>query len=61
MGDVPFDYPKPSKLIEGLLALSPVSAEPTVVLDFFGGSGTTGQAVMQACARDGSHRQFILI
>ncbi len=61
MGDVPFDYPKPSKLIEGLLALSPVSSEPTIVLDFFGGSGTTGQAVMQACARDGSQRQFILI
>ncbi|WP_202879729.1 DNA methyltransferase [Ornithinimicrobium pratense] len=61
MGDIPFDYPKPSKLIEGLLALSPVDAEPTIVLDFFAGSGTTGQAVMQASARDGHPRQFILV
>ena len=61
MGDIPFDYPKPSKLIEGLLALSPMGPEPMIVLDFFAGSGTTGQAVMQACARDGVSRQFILI
>ncbi len=61
MGDISFGYPKPSKLIEGLLALSPVDGEPTIVLDFFAGSGTTGQAVMQTCARDGHPRQFILI
>lgn len=61
MGDAPFDYPKPSKLLEGLLALSPTDAEPTIVLDFFAGSGTTGQAVMQASARDGHPRQFILV
>jgi len=61
MGDTPFNYPKPSKLIEGLLAYSPIDGEPTIVLDFFAGSGTTGQAVMQASARDGHPRQFILI
>ena len=61
MGEVAFNYPKPSKLIEGLLALSPVGAEPTIVLDFFAGSGTTGQAAMQASARDGHPKQFILI
>jgi adenine-specific DNA-methyltransferase len=61
MGDIPFDYPKPSKLIEGLLALSPASDEPTIVLDFFAGSGTTAQAVLQRSAQDGVDRQFILV
>lgn len=61
MGDIPFDYPKPSKLIEGLLAFSPISNEPTIVLDFFAGSGTTAQAVLQKSAQDGAGRQFILI
>jgi len=61
MGDIPFDYPKPSKLIEGLLALSPVSDEPTIVLDFFAGSGTTAQAVIQRNASDGVSRRFILV
>jgi adenine-specific DNA-methyltransferase len=61
MGDIPFDYPKPSKLIEGLLAFSPISDEPTIVLDFFAGSGTTAQAVLQKSARDGADRRFILI
>jgi adenine-specific DNA-methyltransferase len=61
MGDIPFDYPKPSKLIEGLLSLSPVADEPTIVLDFFAGSGTTAQAVLQRSAHDGADRRFILV
>lgn len=61
MGGIPFDYPKPSKLIEGLLALSPLTDEPSIVLDFFAGSGTTGQAVMQRTAFDGADRRFILV
>lgn len=61
MGDAPFDYPKPSKLIEGLLAFTPVTDDPIIVLDFFAGSGTTAQAVLQKSAQDGANRQFILI
>ena len=61
MGDAPFDYPKPSKLIEGLLALIPKNEEPTIVLDFFAGSGATAQAVLQKTAQDGEERHFILV
>lgn len=61
MDDIPFDYPKPSRLLEGLLALSPDSGEPTIVLDFFAGSGTTAQAVLQKSAQDGVDRRFILV
>lgn len=31
-----------------------------IVLDFFAGSGTTGQAVLELNKEDGGHRQFIL-
>jgi adenine-specific DNA-methyltransferase len=61
MGEIAFDYPKPSKLVEGLLALVPVTEQPTIVLDFFAGSGTTAQAVFQRSAADGANRQFILV
>lgn len=54
----PFDNPKPVVLIKILVGLL---KESGVVLDFFAGSGTTGQAVMELNKEDGGHRQFILI
>jgi hypothetical protein len=35
--------------------------EPVVILDFFGGSGTTGHAVMQKNAEDGGNRKYIIV
>ncbi|MGP9816805.1 site-specific DNA-methyltransferase [Glutamicibacter sp. BW80] len=61
MGEIPFDYPKPTKLIEGLLSLLPDDDESPIVLDFFAGSGTTGQAVLQKNNQDGGNRLFILV
>jgi adenine-specific DNA-methyltransferase len=43
-GQVPFDTPKPTALIEHLIALSGAKGDD-LVLDFFAGSGTTGEAV----------------
>ncbi len=40
-----FDYPKPVSLIKHLLQISTQAGD--LVLDFFAGSGTTGQAVME--------------
>ena len=55
-----FPYAKPSSLIEYILKL--VNKKNTIsVLDFFAGSGTTGQAVMELNKEDGGHRQFILV
>lgn len=54
----PFDHPKPTGLIKFLISLVKV-CDP-VVLDFFAGSGTTGQAVMELNKEDGGHRRFIL-
>lgn len=53
-----FEYTKPSELITQLIKL--VNDDGFIVLDFFAGSGTTGDAVMQLNAEDDGKRKFIL-
>lgn len=54
-----FEYSKPPELINYLVNLS--CKKSAKILDFFAGSGTTGQAVMELNKEDGGHRQFILV
>nr|WP_296483043.1 site-specific DNA-methyltransferase [uncultured Acetatifactor sp.] len=54
-----FDYTKPVKLLYRLLQIS--TAENDIVLDFFSGSGTTAQAVMEYNFRSNGHRKFIMV
>lgn len=58
LGNKDFAYPKPLSLIKGLLGQATRAGD--IVLDFFAGSGTTGQAVLELNAEDGAHRRFIL-
>ena len=60
IGDIglDFDYPKPASVIRYLLKITQL--RNATVLDFFAGSGTTGQAVLELNKEDGGHRQFIL-
>lgn len=55
-----FDTPKPVKLIKYIISLVKDNKD-AIVMDFFSGSGTTADAVMQMNAEDGGHRKFILI
>ncbi len=56
---VPFDTPKPTKLVRRLLS---VVTEPNdTVLDFFAGSGTTAQAVLDMNAQEQGERRFITV
>jgi len=57
-GDRAFNYAKPLSLIKNLLAQATRPGD--IVLDFFAGSGTTGQAVLELNAEDGGQRRFIL-
>ena len=56
---VDYDFAKPTNLIKYLFSLTGAGNE-AVILDFFAGSGTTGQAVMELNKQDGGHRKFIL-
>lgn len=54
-----FNYAKPLSLIKNLLQQA---TQPNdIILDFFAGSGTTAQAVLQLNQADQGNRQFILI
>ncbi|MDY6371887.1 MAG: site-specific DNA-methyltransferase [Bacteroidales bacterium] len=53
-----FPYPKPTGLIQRLCSL--YGGKDALVLDFFAGSGTTGQAVLELNRQDGGNRRFIL-
>ena len=54
-----FDTPKPIQLIKRILQVA--TDKTSIALDFFAGSGTTGEAVMRLNAEDGGQRQFILV
>ena len=56
---IPFDFPKPVALIKYLLHL--ITDTDYYVMDFFAGSSTTAEAVMQLNAEDGGHRKFIMV
>ncbi|MBD5088692.1 MAG: site-specific DNA-methyltransferase [Clostridiales bacterium] len=53
-----FSNPKPVSLVKYLIKFS--SNKNALVLDFFAGSGTTGQAVLELNQEDGGNRKFIL-
>lgn len=54
-----FPFPKPVSLIKKLISLVENNKD-AIVLDFFAGSGTTAQAVLELNKEDGGNRQFIL-
>ncbi|MCY4226414.1 MAG: site-specific DNA-methyltransferase [Gammaproteobacteria bacterium] len=56
-----FKTQKPSELIKFLTKFYLKSDEHQIILDFFAGTGTTGDAIMQLNAEDGGNRKFILV
>ncbi len=59
IGEKVFDNPKPVSFISRILEIA--TSKNSIILDFFAGSGTTGDAVMQLNAEDGGNRKFILV
>ena len=57
-GFKPFSYPKPVALIKHLIS---IACSEGIVLDFFSGSATTAQAVMELNASDNGKRNFIVV
>lgn len=56
-----FDTVKPVRLIQTLLQSLTSPSEQAIILDFFAGSGTTGEAVFKLNAEDQGDRRFILV
>ena len=59
LGEKIFSFPKPVELIK--LFLKAGSNKESIVLDFFSGSATTAQAVVELNAEDNGNRKFILV
>lgn len=58
-GKTIFSSPKPTSLIKYLLNFVP--NKEAIILDFFAGSSTTADAVLQLNAEDGGYRKYIMV
>lgn len=56
-----FNNPKPTEMLRWCLKLSTSTNTKDIILDFFAGSGTTADAVMQLNVEDGGNRKYILV
>jgi adenine-specific DNA-methyltransferase len=59
IGDKVFDNPKPVKLMKRVLEHA--TDKSSLILDFFAGTGTMAQAVLELNAEDGGTRRFIAV
>lgn len=59
MGKDIFSFPKPVQLVKDLISIG--ADDDDIILDFFSGSGTTAQAVMELNAQDNGARKFIMV
>ncbi|MEB6146578.1 site-specific DNA-methyltransferase [Enterococcus casseliflavus] len=55
-----FSNPKPTNLIRDMIQIGTSSNTNAIILDFFAGSSTTADAVMQLNSEDGGNRQYIM-
>lgn len=59
MGEKIFSYPKSLYAVQDTLKI--MTSQEDIILDFFAGSGTTGQATLELNKEDNGNRKFILI
>jgi len=58
-GDIPFDTPKPVRLLDRILSIS--TDKDSIIIDFFSGSSTTANAIIRKNLEDMGQRKFIMI
>ena len=61
LGRKDFPYPKDIDVLARWISIATVYRSDAVILDFFGGSGSTTEAVMRLNSLDGGNRQSILV
>ena len=57
-GKIPFETPKPTRLMKRIIEIA--SDEDSIILDFFAGSATLADAVLQYNNEHGGNRRFII-
>lgn len=57
--NIPFDTPKPTRLLKQIITIG--AGKDALIMDFFSGSASTADAVMQLNNEDGGHRKYIMI
>lgn len=60
-GKLVFDNPKPTKLLKRMISLTTQANNKDIILDFFSGSCSTADAVMQLNQEDGGNRRYLCI
>jgi len=60
-GEPLFDNPKPTRLIRRMLDLATNSEDEDLIVDFFAGSCTTADAILQQNLSDGGDRRLIMV
>jgi adenine-specific DNA-methyltransferase len=56
-----FDTPKPVRLLNRIVQIGTKAHQADLVLDFFAGSCTTAQAILELNREDGGNRKFIMV
>ena len=57
---IPFETPKPLKMVKRICTMCTKKIVNPIILDFFAGSGTTGHAVLELNKSNNLNQQFIL-
>jgi adenine-specific DNA-methyltransferase len=60
-GTSPFSYPKSIYAVEDAIYIGGAANSEAIILDYFGGSGTTAHAVINLNRKNGGKRKFILV
>ncbi len=60
-GESLFDTPKPPRLIQRMLRIGTTGVGQELILDFFAGSASTAEAVIDTNRQDGGDRRYILV
>jgi adenine-specific DNA-methyltransferase len=61
INDIKFETPKPIRLIQHMLKIASKDSENDIILDFFAGSCSTAQAVMELNTISGGNRHHIMV
>ena len=57
--EVPFDTPKPTRLLKQIITIG--AGDDAIVMDFFAGSSSTADAIMQLNAEEKKKRSYIMV